>query len=242
MDTSILEDLGLTQAEIKVYVCLLELGSANAGHILKSSGIQNSVMHRALNSLMEKGLINYIFEGKRKLYQATKPETFFTFMDNKKKRFEQLLPELKSKEHFAGAHEMATIYRGIRGVNEVYKQLREAKGKEYLSFGGGGQCEKRMGTAWWQNHHLNRIALKLPSRQVFDETVRRFGANLVKNKISEVHYVPAELAQFQETVIVGDLVAITIFTENPYSLLIEDKLVSAGYKKYFELLWKMGQK
>ena len=42
MDTSILEDLGLTQAEIKVYVGLLELGSSSAGHILEKSGLQNS--------------------------------------------------------------------------------------------------------------------------------------------------------------------------------------------------------
>ena len=134
MDTTILEDLGLTQAEIEVYVALLELGSANAGHILDKSGAQNSVMHRALNSLIEKGLIHYIMEGRKKIYQATKPETFFEFIETKKKRFEKLLPELKQKEKFALTQEMATIYRGIRGVNEVYRQLREAKGKEYLSF------------------------------------------------------------------------------------------------------------
>ena len=62
MDTSILEDLGLTQAEIKVYIALLELGSSSAGQILEKSGLQNSVVHRALNSLIEKGLISYILE------------------------------------------------------------------------------------------------------------------------------------------------------------------------------------
>jgi len=38
MDVSILEDLGLTQAEIKVYLALLELGSSSAGRILEKSG------------------------------------------------------------------------------------------------------------------------------------------------------------------------------------------------------------
>ena len=242
MDTTILEDLGLTTAEINVYVTLLELGSASAGHILDKSGAQNSVMHRALNSLIEKGLIHYIMEGRKKIYQATKPETFFEFIETKKKRFEKLLPELKQKEKFALTQEMATIYRGIRGVNEVYRQLREAKGKEYLSFGGGRQCEERMGTAWWQNHHLNRIYLKLRSRQVFDETVRVFGTNLVKDKMSRVRYLPATFAQFQETVIVGSLVAITIFTEKPYSILFEDTLVAEGYRKHFELLWDAAKK
>lgn len=242
MDTTILEDLGLTQGEIKVYLSLLELGSANAGEILRACKLQNSVMHRALNSLTDKSLINYILDGKRKIYQATDPENFFTFIENKKTKFEQILPDLKAKQQTAKTSENATIYRGIRGVDEVYRHLREEKGKEYLSFGGGEQCEQRMSTSWWSNHHIKRIENRLPSRQVFDETVRDFGNELVKKPISKVKYLPAEFAQFQETVIVGDLVAITLFTKNAYSVLIRDKLVAEGYKKHFEILWASAKK
>jgi sugar-specific transcriptional regulator TrmB len=242
MDTTILEDLGLTQAEIKVYLALLELGSGGAGDVLSHCRLQNSVMHRALNSLIEKGLINYILEGRRKIYQATKPENFYNYIDDKKKRFEQVLPELKAKQEFSKAKEQATIYKGTRGIDEVYRQLREEKGKEYLSFGGGAQCLERMGDAWWTNHHLKRIEIGLLSRQVFDETVKGFGVKLIKKSISKVRYLPADFAQFQETVIVGNLVAITMFTEHAYSVLIRDPLVAAGYKKHFEVLWKSAEK
>ena len=242
MDTTILEDLGLTQAEIKVYLSLLELGSANAGEILRKCQLQNSVMHRALNSLTDKSLINYILEGRRKIYQATDPENFFNFIDKKKSKLEQILPELKAKQNLSKTTENATVYRGIRGIDEVYRQLREERGKEYLSFGGGEQCEQRMGTTWWKNHHIKRIKNKLHSRQVFDETVRIFGDELNKKTISKVKYLPAKFTQFQETVIVGDLVAITLFTKNAYSILIKDKLVAEGYKKHFEVLWKSAKR
>lgn len=242
MDTTILEDLGLTQSEIKVYLTLLELGSASAGKILEKCNLQNSVMHRALNSLTNKSLINYIFEGRRKIYQATDPENFLNFIDNKKSRFEEILPELKDRQKIAPEEEKATIYKGIRGINEVYRQLRNKKGEEYLSYGGGEECEKRMGSAWWNNHHIKRIKNKLPSRQVFDETVRIFGNELIKKQISKVKFLPADFAQFQETVIMGDLVAITLFTKNAYSILIRDKLVAEGYKKHFEVLWKSAKR
>ena len=147
MDITILEDLGLTHAEIKVYVTLLELGSSTAGSILEKSDLQNSVVHRALNTLIEKGLINYILEGKRKIYQATDPENFFNFIEDKKKRFEQLLPELKKKQTFAKKEEKATIYKGIRGIKEVYSIMITTKAKEYNTFGGGYPCEELMGSA-----------------------------------------------------------------------------------------------
>ena len=178
MDLSILEDLGLTQAEIKVYLSLLELGSATAGTILKKSKIQNSVMHRALNSLIEKGLINYILEGKRKIYQATDPENFHTYIDEKKRRFNQLLPELKKHQSFNKKPEKATVFKGKRGIKEVYSIMINTKGKEYNTFGGGSQVTfDIMGEAWWKNLHLRRIDNKLPSRQVFDETIL---SNLLK--------------------------------------------------------------
>jgi sugar-specific transcriptional regulator TrmB len=244
MDTKILEELGLTQSEIKTYITLLELGSSTAGLILEKSNLQNSVVHRALNSLIEKGLINYIMEGRRKIYQATDPENFITFIENKKKNFMEILPELKQKQNTLKENEATTIYKGKRGIQEVYFKLINQpvkEVKEYLTFGGGEECANFMGEHWWLNMHTKRVENKLPSRQVFDESVRKIGKNIESKKLTKVKYLSKEFAQFQETVIVGEYVAISVFTENAYSFLIKDKKVAEGYKKYFELLWKIGK-
>ncbi|MBI2146569.1 hypothetical protein HYU22_04475 [Candidatus Woesearchaeota archaeon] len=242
MDTTILEDLGLTSAEIKVYLALLELGSAAAGEVLQKANIQNSVMHRALHSLIEKGLLNYIYEGKRKIYQATNPENFFNFMDDKRARFQQILPELKQKQAFAKEPHLATVYQGIRGIKEVYAQMIATNAKEYNTFGGGFPCVALMSNAWWMNLHQRRIANKLPARQVFDETVRKIGNAINELPLSKVKFLSKEFVQFQETVIVGDKVAINVFNENPYGFLVQDAKVAEGYRKYFEVLWRLAKK
>jgi predicted transcriptional regulator len=241
MDTEILEDLGLTHTEIKVYLTLLELGSSSAGAILEKSKLPNSTIHRDLNSLIEKSLINYIKEGKRKIYQSTNPENFHNFIEEKRRRFDQILPELKKKQSSSTKKESATIYKGKRGINEIYTIMRNTKGKEYNTFGGGYPCLNLMGDTWWMNHHVKRIANKLRSRQVFDITVKSTGDKLNKKPISKVKFLTKEFASFQETVIVGDKVAINIFTENPYGILIEDKNVADGYRKHFEILWKQAK-
>lgn len=242
MDIKVLRDLGLTNAEISVYVTLLELGNSTAGPIRDKSNLQNSVVHRALISLINKGLINYVLEGRRKIYQATDPENFFNFIEDKKKRFESILPELKKKQRFAKEKEKATIFKGIRGIKEIYSILINSGAKEYLTFGGGQQCEELMGTTWWRNLHTRRIANKLPARQVFDATVKKLGKELNKRPFTKVKFLSKEFEQFQETIIAGDYVAITVFTENSYGFLINDKVVAEGYKKHFELLWKTAKK
>jgi sugar-specific transcriptional regulator TrmB len=245
MDVEVLEELGLTKSEIKTYITLLELGSSTAGLILEKSGLQNSVMHKALNSLIEKSIINYVLEGRRKIYSATEPEHFIQYIDDKKKRFEQLLPELKKKKNILRETEAATIYKGKRGITEVYYKLVNLPVKdvkEYLTFGGGEECAAFMGMTWWLNMHAKRVANKLPSRQVFDESVRKIGGDIEKKPITRIRYLSREFASFQETVIVGDYVAINVFTENAYSFLIHDKKVAEGYRKYFELLWGIAKK
>jgi len=84
MDTSILEDVGLTGAEIKVFITLLEVGSSTAGRIVEKSGLQNAVVHRAFHSLANKGLITYVMEGRIKQYQAIEPKLLLNFLDEKK--------------------------------------------------------------------------------------------------------------------------------------------------------------
>ena len=39
MDTKVLEDIGLTKREIKVYITALEIGPSSAGQILKKANI-----------------------------------------------------------------------------------------------------------------------------------------------------------------------------------------------------------
>lgn len=242
MDLSILKDLGLTNAEIKVYVVLLEVGSTTAGPIIEKSRLQNSVVHRSLNSLIEKGLISFIMEGKRKIYQATDPENFYNFINDKKEEFKQILPELKKKQEIAKIKTEATIYKGKRGINEIYNKLLNSGGKEYNTYGGGARVTYDfMGETWWKNLHIKRIANKIPARQVFDKTLRKFGEELNKKPLSKVKFLPQEFEQLTETVIIGDYVAIIIFTENPYGILIKDKTVVDSYRKNFNLLWKQAK-
>ena len=242
MDTKILEYLGLTSTEIKVYLALLELGSASAGKVLEKSRLPNSTIHRDLNSLIEKGLINFILHGKRKIYTATEPEHFFDFIEEKKRKFKEILPQLKEKQKIVKEETVASVYKGVRSIKEVYNIIINAKGKEYNTFGGGPITVEVMGIAWWYNLHKRRVANKLPSRQVFDESVKVEGKEIEKNPLTKIRYVDKEFAQFQETVIVGDFVAIAVFSENPYAFLIHDKNVAESYRKHFELLWKIAKK
>src|SRR3989338_2001563 len=119
MDTTILKDLGLTDSEIRVFITLLNVGSTTAGKVIDKSGLQNPVVHRAFHSLIEKGLVTYIYEGKIKHYQAVAPEHLMGYIDEKKERLQEILPQLKMQQQLALKQPKVVMFQGVRGVKEL---------------------------------------------------------------------------------------------------------------------------
>ena len=96
MDTDVLENIGLSQTEVKVFLSLLKSGESKAGGVIKKSGLHSSSVYNAINSLIKKGLVSYVKESQIKYYRAADPEVIFDYIDIKKREYEKILPDLKA--------------------------------------------------------------------------------------------------------------------------------------------------
>ncbi|MDO8627690.1 MAG: helix-turn-helix domain-containing protein [Candidatus Diapherotrites archaeon] len=236
MDNSILEDIGLTQSEIKVYTALLKLGPSSAGPILDKTNLHNSVVHMTLNRLLEKGLISYFKEGKKHIYQASNPKHILEFIDEKKERFETILPELLAKQAESKEKPEVTIYRGIKGMREILYELLDAGGKEHHTIGSSIKS-LAMGEKWWEQYHSRRAKKGIVARLLFYESLREWNAEKKYPKSTEIRYTDTGFEPLTETIIRNDKVGILIWTEKPIGTLIQNKELAESYDKYFWLLW-----
>ncbi|MBI4163641.1 MAG: BlaI/MecI/CopY family transcriptional regulator [Candidatus Aenigmarchaeota archaeon] len=236
MDTSILEDIGLTNAEIKVYLSLLELGTATAGPIIEKSGLQSSVVHMTLNKLIEKGFVSFVKEGKRNFYQASNPKNIVEYIEEKKERFEKILPQLLSKQKTAKRRPEVVTYRGIKGVKELLYELLEAGGTEHHTFGSTKES-LMMGEAWWVGYHKKRAAKGIKAKLLFNQSLKSWAAEKKYPK-SEVRYTEEGFEPLTETIIRNDKICVIIWTEKPIGVLIHHKAVADSYEKFFQIMWK----
>ena len=238
MDTTILEEIGMTGAEIKVFIALLELGASTAGKIVEKSGLQNAVVHRAFHSLIEKGLITYIFEGKVKVYQTIEPKLLINFLDEKKAKLEKLLPELDAKRKLQEDNPRATIFQGERGVKELLHLMLETDSKDYFAYGGSQKSNEILGGHFWENFHKKRITKKIKAELLFHSFLGLWGKELKKFGLTKVKLTEKDFEELTETIICGKRVGIIIWLDKPFGFLIEEKLASKSYKKFFDVLWK----
>ncbi|MDO8655725.1 MAG: helix-turn-helix domain-containing protein [Nanoarchaeota archaeon] len=242
MDTSIFEDLGLTGAEIKVFLTLLELGSSAAGKVVEKSGLHNAVVHRAFHSLAEKGLVTHVVEGKMRQYRAVPPNSLLQFIEEKKERLQKILPELEAKQKLAQEKPTATLFQGIRGVKELLHLILDTKAREYYAYGGPKKANEMLGDYFWESFHNKRTVKGIKGQLIFHSSLRYWGEQLQKKKLTTIQYTNEKFEELTETIICGNRVAIIIWLEKPYGFLIEEKSAAASYAQFFEILWKNSKK
>jgi len=240
MDTKILEDIGLTNAEIKVYLALLELGVAGAGHIIEKSGLQSSVVHNTLNNLINKGFISFSLKGKKRIYQAGNPENISDYIEQKKKEFQAILPELLFRQKSSKEKPISSTFEGIRGIKELLCELLDAGGKEHHTFGSAKES-LMLGDSFWVNYHKRRSEKGIKAELIFNESLRFWKAEKKYPK-SEVKYTKEGFEPLTETIIRNDKIGIIIWTEKPIGVLIHNKSAADSYDKFFKMIWKNAKK
>src|SRR3989344_5572031 len=231
MDMGILEDIGFSNAEIKVYLALLELGLSTAGPIIEKSGLQSSVVHMTLNRLVNKGFISFIKEGKRNHYQAANPKHITEYIEEKKNQFEALVPELILKQKMAKAVSEVLTFKGIKGIRELLYELLEAGGKEHHTFGSAKES-LMMGEAFWVAYHKKRASRGIAAKLLFNESLRGW---VGKNKYPRAQYKFTQqgFEPLTETIIRNDSVGIILWANPPLGILIKNKIVAESYDKFW---------
>ncbi|MEK6933041.1 MAG: helix-turn-helix domain-containing protein, partial [Nanoarchaeota archaeon] len=216
MDTTILEDIGLTKSEIKVYFTLLELGPSTTGKIIEKSNVSSSKIYEILDKLIKKGLVNYILKGKIKYFEASDPNRIINFIDDKEKQLEsqkkeiqEIIPKLELKKKLAKFKQEAKIYHGFKGLEVAFYDALNLmnKGESYIAYGIPKRSDKanRFFVKW----NKERANKKIKQMILFNESARGDLQTLPKNNpLSEIKYLqedmfmPAAINVFKDRTII----------------------------------------
>ena len=239
MDTKILEDIGLTNAEIKIYLSLLELGSTTARPILEKSGLQNSVVHMTLNKLIDKGLVSFVKVGRINHYQSTNPKHIVDLINEKRERFEEILPELLMRQGKAKQQPEIITFRGIRGIKEMLLELLDAGGKEHNAYG-SNKKSLMIADGWWEEYHKKRAKQGIKAKILFNKSLSPWRAEKKYLK-SKIRYTKEGFDPLTETIIRNDKIGIIIWTDKPLGTIIHQKEAAESYDKFFEMMWKQAK-
>ena len=251
MDTKILEEIGLTKNEIKVYLALIKIGQTTTTQIIKDSKINPSKIYNSLDKLIQKGLATYTIKANKKFFMASSPENLKQILIEKREKLEKeekeveiiigSLNEFKKKDD--DLIETQT-YEGVRGLKSYSDKILEILGEgetQYII--GVPKIANDQLEGYLLDWHKKRIKKGINCKYLFQSDAKHYGKIREKMKNTHVRYLPDEISSPMWIEIFGDYVAIGhVKKYNAIVFLIHDREIAKGYLNYFNMIWKSSSK
>lgn len=245
-EKDVLEELGLSEAETKVYLALLDAGETLVGPIIKASGLHRGTTYQILQRLKEKGLASSVIKGKKQHFVAADPARLMDALREKERYLEEILPSLNAKIRSSKEKQEVTVYSGARGIRSALeKQLEElTPGGTYYDFGVSGLLAEVMGNSWYVNTWgMKKKENGIKSYVIFDERVRQKKTDAYLGYVGKARYHPKQYTSLTDTMIYRDTVILLIWTAKPpLAVVIKNRDNAQSYKNQFKLMWKMAKK
>ena len=250
MNLKLLEEIGLTPGEVKVYLALLKIGQSSTGAITKESQVSRSKIYSILDKLAKKGLVGHLIKDNTMYFKAMEPKRIIDYMDEKNRNFnnqkeiiEKMLPELEFRQKLGKQKTDATLYEGFKAIKNFYLNiLDELKSGENYYVIGATYGESKLGVKeFFENYHKQRALKKIKVKMLANYEVKD---KLVKSVHSnaEIKFLPQYIISNMTIVFYKNKSFIFFLTEEPMGFLIENKEVTKGFQSYFDTFWKIAKK
>lgn len=245
MDTQILEQIGLSKNEIKVYFALLELDQSSATPIVKKAKIPNSKVYPTLERLIQKGLVSFVIKNNVKYFQASNPQNLIEFINTKeeqlsiqKNEIQKIIPQIEQRRKEAKEKQESAIYEGMDGVKAAFNDILNSLGRreEYFVFTLGEELGTKELKLFFANYHQKRIEKGIKVRLIANKKIYETVSAHHIFKGMSVRYTNLKLPS--GIFIFDDKVMTIVWGEKPTAFIIKSRNNFERYKEFFEEMWK----
>ncbi len=234
-----LEQFGLNKKQAKIYLAVLELGSATVNNIASKSGLARSSCYDLLDFLIRKGIVNSFSKKGVRYFSVDEPKRIFKLAQQKADVLKSVVPQLNALYASARDRPSVRFYQSVEGMKNIFKEILEDNNSELLSFGSADDLLKSMG-----DYHLEfvqkRIKSKILARVILrDTTVAEKRKELGKRELRQVKFISQEFKYHGNMVIFGSKIAFFSFIKDYVAVLIESKEIADIQRAMFEYIWSV---
>jgi len=231
-------DIGIDKNQANLYLAALKLGKATVSDIARIADIKRTTVYQHIDQLLKNDLIFKTIKGKRIYYLAQKPEKILKKIENKKRRFAKVLPELNSIYSQSSHKPNIRYYEGIEGIREIYNEMTKTSKILYSIFSADkyyANFSEEDGNKFFENIRKNGGILKDMVEKT-DEG-RQYAKEGYHKELGKVKILPKEFELAVDVLVTGNQVAM-ISQVNLVGVIVENPEIADFQKNIFKFIWK----
>jgi predicted transcriptional regulator len=241
MYENILENIGLTQNEAKIYRSLLELKEGTIWNISSYSKIHRRNTYDAIQRLIDKGLAYQVLPKKTLTYAPVHPEKLKEFVEEKWQELNKTLPGLIKKFNKVAKPQEIYIYKGVGGLKNFINLILKEKCDIYGLGSKGTWFDPRISVfAKKAGEKYSELGIK--SFIIYDEDMKKHD-DVLKIIGGKYKFLNKKYCGGSSVDIFGDYVAvysgvnIKNLEQDINIFIMKDKTLAADYRNWWQFMW-----
>lgn len=233
----ILNNLGLSQNEAKVYLATLEMGVSSAQDIAHKAEVIRTTGYAVLDRLVDKNLVYKTKEGDKTKYVAESPRNLIKRFEGYQQQLTDSLPELQAIYNKHETKPKIIFFEGKQGIKDIYADTIKERPKEILEYNTSkmvtvfpGLPEEYLADRKKYKIKAKRIA---PNDEFWSERAKKDKKEMSKTILlpEDEFTIPVEIN------IYNNKLAIVSYIDE-MGVIIESESIANAMKKIYGLLWK----
>lgn len=243
---ALLQRIGLDEKETQVYLTLLALRSARASTLAEAAGQSRSHTYLVLQSLIARGLVSKIEQGKVLRFVAESPEHLISYLDDRTLELTELstlvrgaLPQLKSLTSQTVTEPRVTLLHGIDGMKQVYREIFP---NTFCALFNPEAMYRTFGTGIPQLILKDSQGLLGRDLLVDNAASTRFIRENAQSEEYEIRLLPKGVSFEVDTMVFGNVIILMAYDSAHTIIRIENQNIADSFRATFEVLWKGARK
>lgn len=247
MNEKLLEEIGLTKGEIKVYITLLKIGETTTGKIIEEAQISSGKIYEILEKLIKKGLVSFVIKEKTKYFSPASPNRILDYLHEKKEElnkkeqeFAKELPPLLAMKGAIHKEYETNLFKGLRGIQTaIFEALGDLTQEDEILAMGIVSSKSEKYNLLWQRWHTARISKKIVCKAIFSDKNTDYYKSFKSMRLAKVRVLDGITPSAVD--VMGKRVLIFTYGEEPSCLVIKNPEIADSFKSFFENLWKLAK-
>ena len=238
--TEVLGKAGLEEKEAKVYLALLELGTADVSDIANKAGIKRPTCYLVLEDLKNKGLVSQV-PAKINLFTAESPEKLASEMYKKQELYKRFLPNMMALYNTKKDKPQVLLFEGREGLAQVYNKIFSSPTVDFFST---IRDVFKMFPEMPKFLKKKVLDKEIKVREILTQTEAdlEYVSWIKQHEYYQSKFAPKNFDEFlTDSAIFGDNVAFFSFKPAVFVVQIHSKEVSQSLKILFDLAWLAGE-
>lgn len=206
--------------------------------------MERRTVYDVIQKLLEKGLVSFIEKEDKKFYKVINPIKLLDILEEKEEYLRKirqelikLIPNLEELMKKGKKEVDARILFGREGIKTMYMdEIKEGK-TIYVICTTIDKTEELLKT-FLPRFTRKRIKKKIKIKMLSAKKDVKF---LKKYRLIEVRFLLEEYVSPASLTIYRDRLGITLWADNPITILIKNQEIANNFLNYFELMWKIAK-